>query len=693
VLLFLAIALLAILSFAALAIDLTLYSNARAQGVNYARLAALAAVEEYFDRKQKSPELGELEFKRSAVDRANAVSKTNYFYGIDQVLEHIRPNTISLMNDTYRPETEVKLEGGHWIYDESTMHCTGTDTPPCFVAEPDNDKAINSVRVSGVLYRPVSSFLAHAAFGIKALPPVTIDVTAAAVPRHGCFAVDISPSIASVTHHITPKATIDADLNDTNPSGTINRINPGTSYGSFLGYYLPEDNPGVLASSDVGKIMTNIHKPDWDMLYYNVLAGHGWNSGIDPRTWFPATLSDTQHLKSDFVQLRQYGDDQYSNILHSELHPNPAIETDYAMGPKGLWGRFDARHINESGSYQGAEPLRSVFETIQYTIERFENRSVAGDEICFVFYDQSQKWSRVVKLTDDFDYLRKLVDFSGKPVGNVPLVGDLPPPPGDPGRNSNWEPPAPTATNPAGYERIIRYNLVPSAGGFTNMTGGLSEALKQLDNGQDSGVQSSDFVVLVGDGLTNCSTSLSPQCSDDLDYHKKSLADLQNVVNSRVIPSHIPIHVILMGDYVQPHTVAIAKTDGGTCLSDAEARKAGLPYVMDEWFGAPVTGVGAEAAEANAYDNRSAAEPYWKANYEMYGIASATGGTWGTIRPKHPSCTTENTPIDNPTPCNRTPSLLQRVVYDEKCRSRGTQMTAFMDEILGSNPYVVVQVK
>jgi hypothetical protein len=164
-------------------------------------------------------------------------------------------------------------------------------------------------------------------------------------------------------------------------------------------------------------------------------------------------------------------------------------------------------------------------------------------------------------------------------------------------------------------------------------------------------------------------------------------------VINEVIPAHVPLHVILVGDHVQPHTVAIAKEDGGECISDSDARKANLPFVLDQQFGAPVSGTGAEAAQASAYNNRSVDTPYWKINYEMYEIAASTGGTWGPIRAPHPSCSTPNVPINNPTQCNRSPSLLQRVVYDENCRPRGDQMTHIMDEILGTNPYVVVQVR
>jgi len=696
VLLFLAIALIAVLSVAALAIDMTLYSNARNQGVNYARLAALAAVEEYFDKKQREPTAGELSWKQSAARRANDISKTNYFFAIDSVVQHIRPNELALRDDANPPSTDVILEGGHWIYEEdATYSCESGDTPPCFVPETDNTKAINAMRVTGILYRPVSTFLAHAAFGIQSLPPVTIDVTAAAVPRHGCFAVDISPSITSVTHHQTDESVLDADLNDSSPSGTANKINPGTGYGSYLGYYLPADNPTVNPASDLGKTMTQFHKTDWDMLYWNVLTHHGYPGTIpDPHSYFTSPQQDTHHFKEDYVLLRQYGDDQYNSALHDNLHPNPWTDPDYAIGPTGLWGRFDSRHVNQpAGTYHGAEPLRSVFESIAHTIDRFEDRAVAGDEICFVFYDQSQKWTRVVKLTDNYDYLRKLTDFEGLPTGNAALSADLPPPVGQPSRDPSWEPPAPTENSPKGFERLVRYNLVPSPGGFTNMTGGLSEALKQLEAGKDGQILTSDFIVLIGDGLTNCTSSRSPACSDDYLYHKQSLAELQNVVINQVIPAHVPLHVILVGDHVQPQTVAIAKEDGGTCLTDAEARKANLPYVLDQWFGAPVSGAGAEQAQADAYTNRSAATPYWKINYDLYEIAAATGGTWGPIRPPSPACITPNVPISNPTTCNHTTSLLHRVVYDEKCRPRGDQMTHIIDEILGTNPYVVVQVK
>ena len=171
------------------------------------------------------------------------------------------------------------------------------------------------------------------------------------------------------------------------------------------------------------------------------------------------------------------------------------------------------------------------------------------------------------------------------------------------------------------------------------------------------------------------------------------MAELQNYVASNV---DFPVHIIHVGQAAGPNTVDIENPDNpGTCLTDGQFRS----REWDDPYGF-VRGYADDAPEgipqpdnveldndtaANAYYDKSAAQPFREAASDLYKIAVMTKGIYAPIRPVDPVSTC----VDGRLPCM--PGQMQ--VYDPYCRSQLEQVEEAMEKIVGFNPYIVVEVE
>lgn len=427
-----AILLVAVFSLAALAIDLTAAASKAQRSRQYVKLAALAALEEYNDAEGTHSQK-----MVAAVARANEIADVNVVLGFSGNAD---PNTID------QNEEGAFLEAGKWFYAalESSDPCSGDY--PCFVEGADDSSPPNAFRISGNLHDSYNPIFARAAWGKDASIGIKVSATASVVPRHACFLVDLSPSMVRETHQLNGQ-------------------------GSEFAFMLQSDNPGLSASR---------HDSDWAEL------------GATAPVRGSAMTVENEHYQDDY-ELRStlsdanffVGEDNYGNqIDFSEHHYDPGAEPLYAVN-NGFNYRVD---VFRDGIYNGPEPLRTVFEGLKRAIEIFKARSVAGDKVCLIFYDQQLSWTRIVKLTDDFDYLEQFVDWD--------QLGD------------------PTL----GFERAMQHALFPDRSGKTDMALAVSEAMKQFAAEKDAAVPTSDFMVLIGDGLTNCRNC--PDLNEDIDQNE-----------------------------------------------------------------------------------------------------------------------------------------------------------------------------
>ena len=654
-------------AFAALAIDLSLVAASREQTQHHARLASLAALEAHFSSKA-----GTLTEKvADAMERAQSVVGKNLLIanlGQTEVQKEAHLSSSPIASGAY-------LEPGVWQRSDDGKHpCQKiSQTYPCFTPTTltDPNAKVTAYRITGQMYQGISTKISRWLWGVSTFP-VNVRAVASVVPRQGCFLVDMSLSATRETH----------------VSRRINEqvATPREGRGRESSFLLETENPAV--GEDY------YQTEQWNYLCHNLLndgSPHGSNcTGLTrPLTnddwnaqfgFTPADLSDDEynriHFADDYRWKKGLGDGDYDKDRYP-LHPNPASDPIYKVVPKSNAGRWYHVDTHRDTRYQGAEPLRTIFAGLNRAVQIFEDREVAGDKLCLVFYNSRVPWTGVVKPTDDFEYLKKMTTFDV----TSPIDSD---PPGI----SSSEVGSVSAT---GFERMIRHNLIPSGTDAfsTNTILALSEAMKQLLSINPDG-SASGFVISIGDAVVNCqqcfdpvnfpklSSGCTPGCSNTYPTYLRARQDLYTYINFELTGRNIPVHWLLVGRSVAPHT--IEKTaDGsplGPCLSDEEARKTGTPMVEGGYDTSKF-----KSAE-EAFNEMSPDSAFWEANVAPYEIAAATQGLFGPIRPASPTCVAKTT-------CNNSG---QRILEDPGCRVPKEQIDSYVDKILGENPFALVQV-
>ncbi len=700
-----AIILVVVVSFAALAVDLTAAASKAQRSRQYVKLAALAALEEYNDTEGTHAQK-----MSAALERANEISEVNVVLNF---AGEATPNEVS------EGSGSAVLEAGQWYYAALPLSDPCSGTYPCFVEGADSSSPPNAFRIAGNLHESYNPIFAQAAWGNSSSININVAATASVVPRHACFLVDLSPSMTRETHELGGQ-------------------------GTEFAFLLEADNPGLSSTR---------HDVDWDNLGAFPVRG-GASTVINEH------YQDDYELRTTLSDLNfQDSEDNFANAeIYSEHHYDPATDPFYAVN-NGLSYRIDTfRDL----IYSGPEPLRTVFEGLKRAVEIFKARSVAGDKVCLIFYDQTLSWTRIVKLTDDYDYLEKFLDWD-----------EL----SDPTK---------------GFERAVQHGLFPARRSNTNMTLAVAEAMKQFAAEKNVAVPSSDFMVLIGDGKTNCRdcpqlnedieqndddsvdiydawkifacedsgaicasycyvgapnesscragfggslpSSCPPPAADcadadlngdgDINYEDitqwfndkdaaegcyskgcsstpvhywYSVNELKDYVEDLVYPSLTPMHVILIGQNVVPHSVDVPSTeDPGKCLSDSEARSQDLPLVKPiatEWdcssgeCSGTYTEDGSSTTISHSDFQLAWQSSFYQVNSDMYDIAVMTGGIWGPIRPQGPSCS----PSSSAPACGAAEGTVDgRRVLDPYCRTTVQQIRDYMIEIIGQNPYTIV---
>ena len=194
----------------------------------------------------------------------------------------------------------------------------------------------------------------------------------------------------------------------------------------------------------------------------------------------------------------------------------------------------------------------------------------------------------------------------------------------------------------------------------------------------------------IGDGVFNCRhcydpddfpnqlSGCTPGCNNTLQYYQQAKQDLYTFVNEALSERNVPIHWILVGGAVAPHTVerTLDESGVGDCLSDFDARKENVPYVKGGYNEDKFNSLG------EAYNRMSTVDPWYEANTAVYEVAAATQGLFGPIRP----------PSDECTPKVQCDNSEERITEDPLCRTMVEQIDEYMNVVLGENPFILVQV-
>lgn len=561
--------------------------------------------------------------------------------------------------------------------------CTGTDTPPCF-SEVSGSEVANAFQVKGPLFGKYKTAFMNV-LGHDTVGSAEISATASVVPRLGCFVVDLSNSMTFETHK-------------------------GQEFGRISLY--------------------SYKSPEYDAFFNTV-----------PPTRDPlAPVVPTEHYRDDY-ELFQTADrltDSDYGPAYSQYHPDPVNAVYSATGLEGDY------HIDtfRSPDYQGPEPLMSVFNGINQAIRLFEEKSVFGDRACLIFHDDTLAWPRVVMLTEDLDYLKKLTDTTKYTVGDVP-GGPL--------------------DMTRGLGLMIRHGFFPVIGSGTDLTSSIGEAMEQFRtfSNTNPGYPTSNFIVMFGDGLSNCqscnfstadlermdvdnsggdprwrdqviveqclenpnSAPWGNNCADlDLDangdgfvnrgdferivdyrsrcgvggcsntwsFHDDSWKFFQRYVEYSVVPSRTPIHVIPVGSHIEPNTRVVANPEDGGCYTDAEMRSLEITGVSQR-NSQRRTG---NTHRSTYFSSMSSDNPYTILNggyssdyWGLWHVARDTGGVWGPLRPQRADCVPNLCHVD----VNDSGRLRQTT--DPLCRDNGQQIDDYMEKIMGISPYVIVKVE
>ena len=699
VLILLALLAVVIVSFAALIIDLSAYGNQREQAEEYARLAALAALEAHMGAAATATLPQKVQ---AALDRANTVSNVNVLITERNTGARLYSPALT---PALGPNNGAQLIPGRWVPSlptDGSDPCAGTY--PCFV--PENNLAvlplpqITAYRVTGQIYDRFSTKLARWIFGNTAADfPVNVLATATVVPRRGVFIIDLSASQTRDTHVLrTSQPQIDHPLD---------------GRGSEFVYTLSTENPGELAFQDTA--WNNVLAAGRDRPKFTGNGPNSWraffNTAQAPdNTKDITTITQDQyrrmHFKDDYVKKYVLMDSDFS-LLQSVYNANPnwsnypfphldpassplyEISTDPALDYRHVIRVDKFRNPPDSDAsvgftYQGAEPLHSVFAGLNAAMTEFSSRRVAGDAASLMFVDSRLWYTRFVTMTDNFDYLLRLTDFD-IPAGGI---NDDPPAYGAPANNNNI-----LRTSTSGFELAIRHGLLPIGSGAskTNLSLAVNQALIELQRGNPTGF-SSNFITIITDGLGNCRPCLASEtcpaadggfrCSNQYSYYNQAMANLVNTIRTQVQGRNISVNWIMLGDAIAPHMTSMSDGNGG-CMTDEQARIQNVPMVM-----------GSTGNMDNAFNNMSPSSPFYEASVVPYQIAVATKGLFGPIRPPATGCTTAapRVPASCPGVANN-PLTWVRETLDPYCRTQTQQIVAYMQKIIGDNPFTLVEVQ
>lgn len=273
VIVFVAITLVVMITYAIWVVDTSLVANAREEAQHGARLACVAALEGHL------ASTGNVDHRvANAVARAKNATFSHLMLSNAHLTNEDDRNKISSLNaGTVLSDTAV-LVPGKYIWDKERTDAVGAPislpvrNQGCSMAPHDNcfipydpfdtafssERAVNSYMIIGGYYSGITYKLARF-LGLDQSAPVNVRSVCAVVPRHLSFVVDLSPSMKAVTHK---------DAEWYRQAGDPNTYGRGSEYAFFL----PSDNPDI-------RLLDNSHIPS----IYHYQSVWDWLDGKTPR--------------------------------------------------------------------------------------------------------------------------------------------------------------------------------------------------------------------------------------------------------------------------------------------------------------------------------------------------------------------------------------------------------------------------
>jgi len=710
-----------IIAIVAITVELVAAGTASEQAKQFARIAALAAISEYYQSLEIDGECASSQDShdcamQAALNRVQSLSDRNRLLGASG-----SPAVL-----TQDPGSDGGLlEAGFWGTDDDSA-----DELPTFRSiDIDQGERPNAFRISGQFY-PEGVNLNFASrlnkLGFSGIVP-RVRAVSTFVPRRGCFLIDISPSIVYETHMPWTNGGPYLDPPLDPPGGP----DLDQAFGNQFGYLLRSDHQKFNEDGSLDYELYLSDFPRMDMAWEELNNDPGTSTRPGDAPWDPV-----KHYASDYRTYFILSDDLYSSLPDEvqALHPDPdplQPGTERYRVPEVRWPRVDS-YIPPEDPDRGPEPMTTIINGIRQAVEQFRDRRIPGDQACLIFFDQTTPWSRVVQLTNNFQYLIDFLDYSMPEVAE----GETFPPDDSDLKNENDYSDIRLIANflanqgGAGEGRIraIRHGVLPERQSFTDIREALQEAMLQLDLSEEGQIPSSQFMVIVTDGLQNCRIiNQVRECNNQWSHYSEGMVGLLDMLERSQGDRKIPIHVIFESGYVGPHTVDLFDNDfevsneqprvadqGDNCLTDDEYRRTydapNFNFVRGQGFKIEYP---QDTDAAYAFSKMSVENPFFQANKEFYRIAVATQGLWGPLRPRSEVCDSLDEinqdgyldPRDYRPLCGPSPvppgddepvteeEVGRRRMTDPYCRTKSQQMRSYLNRIIGENPFTIVQVE
>lgn len=725
---------------AALLIDIAKAHAAAEQARAMARLLSLSALEQFNDPEVTSKSSGMGDRLQKTLDRVNSLSEQNSLLGTSE--GHLTDLKLDDGSDN-QEKAGGKLIPGRFFFEKPAESdpCGDNKTPyPCFISlagKVSDTEVPNSFRVeanfsSGV----VTSF--GRIFGQQLLP-VSASATATIRPRTVIFAIDTTRSVTRETHQLTyPNQQAQSDI-DFDEGKDVSMVPRGSQF-AFRWFW---DNKELMNENEEDKESNKFWSKEplnddrqWELLYCNL------NQNADPLLCKEQSPKlGVKRKDGDGSPIRHYADD-YSlvSLLGSidydrekcepggicyKMHPEPSPAGCRINDPNSSFCSDPEKYRIDTNSIDtgtGPEPIRTIFEGLRTAVQAFKERQVAGDQVGFIFFDDYLRWSRVLLLNNNWDYMDRISNFEDPDIRNTV---------------------------------IFPLGLFPGSSGFTDILLALQESVRQFSDRRQriGGAPSLASIVYIGDGLVSCSFA-PPQCDPRYDFNDNDMIDFDdvdglicvitnptdpeclkhnyvyrdygrpftfddiNILNALItsqacnslrpcgnsfqrytagiqnlrgyaqntlIPSPLQASysAIIVGSAVAPHTVD--HFDGGKnrCLTTQEAIENKKPLAMGgNSKGEPYSD---GPSWENAFLNRSASAPFYQAAYDHYLLTAMTGGIYAPIMRGGPGCIkSEDLALD----CNDG----QRRLADRSCRTPTEQIQDYMRRIISDeSPFVVAE--
>lgn len=380
---------------------------------------------------------------------------------------------------------------------------------------------------------------------------------------------------------------------------------------------------------------------------------------------------------STLIASRPIGDTSLTTHYQDEYECREVLNTGDPTEPdKFYW--IDTRS-NSAEPRAKPQPLAAVLDSIHEALVTFQSRSVSGDLIGVLGFGETQPVFPIREL-----------------IMTQPGTGDYP----------SWV----TATDTSNVDNYLTKLLIPDHE-FTNGVAALNDAIQMLRGAPGFGTFSDSFIIMITDGLVNCSSDAGgPSCGaqqrdyeDAMDIGEATGGDL---FATRTLLSgyNIKLHVVMIGDATLPHQALLK--NGSRCGTDAEARlRGGLEWtssaIFPTWYipGGP-----------------TASDPFTDPNVQLWNAAAASKAP-GLFLPVMPPCLANTdliAPLDthcrdhasanwqSPTGSTGNTDLdsgietevgtgHQFITCDALGRTKGDQVLDAMRVITSLNPFILVE--